>query len=94
MPTLEEAQSSNPADTLINVTHFGNDDLEIRVNASRAVRLAGFRPVPHISARRLSSKAQLVEFVHALEEPEVSSSVFVVGGDPHTPEARTRTPPR
>lgn len=86
VPALEEAQSSIPADTLINVTYLGNEDLDMRVNASRAVRLAHFRPVPHISARRLNSQAQLVEFLQRLEEAEVSSSVFVVGGDPHTPE--------
>ncbi|TFD59751.1 methylenetetrahydrofolate reductase [Cryobacterium sp. Hh7] len=86
VPALEEAQAGIPAGTRINVTYLGNEDLDMRVNAARAVRLANFKPVPHISARRLTSKAQLEEFLSRLQEAEVSSSVFVVGGDPHTPE--------
>lgn len=86
VPALEEAQGSIPLGSRINVTYLGNEDLDMRVNAARAVRLGQFTPVPHISARRLSSKEQLEEFLQRLQEAEVSSSVFVVGGDPHTPE--------
>ena len=86
VPALEDAQGSIPPGTRINVTYLGNEDLDMRVSASRAVRLAQFKPVPHISARRLTSQEQLEEFLGRLQEAEVSSSVFVVGGDPHTPE--------
>jgi methylenetetrahydrofolate reductase (NADPH) len=42
--------------------------------------------VPHISARRLSSRAQLEEFLDRLRDVGATEHVFVVGGDPATPE--------
>ena len=53
VPGLLEAKDSIPAGTRINVTFLGNEDLEMRVAAAKAVRELGFTPVPHISARRL-----------------------------------------
>ncbi|WP_396652826.1 methylenetetrahydrofolate reductase [Microbacterium sp. Marseille-Q6965] len=86
VPALLEAQSAIPAGTRINVTFLGNEDLEMRVTAAKAVKDAGFVPVPHVSARRLASPAQLEEFLAALREVGASTHVFVVGGDPATPE--------
>jgi methylenetetrahydrofolate reductase (NADPH) len=86
VPGLMEAKDSIPAGTKINVTFLGNEDLEMRVSAAKAVRDLGFLPVPHISARRLASRAQLEEFLSRLQDVGATESVFVVGGDPATPE--------
>lgn len=86
VPGLMEAKDSIPAGTKINVTFLGNEDLEMRVSAAKAVRELGFVPVPHISARRLSSRGQLEEFLSRLQDVGATESVFVVGGDPTTPE--------
>ena len=86
VPGLMEAKDSIPAGTKINVTFLGNEDLEMRVAAAKAVRDLGFVPVPHISARRLASRAQLEEFLSRLQDVGATDSVFVVGGDPTTPE--------
>ena len=86
VPGLMEAKDSIPAGTKINVTFLGNEDLEMRVAAAKAVRDLGFLPVPHISARRLASRAQLEEFLSRLQDVGATESVFVVGGDPATPE--------
>ena len=86
VPGLIEAKDSIPQGTKINVTFLGNEDLEMRVSAAKAVREMGFLPVPHISARRLSSQAQLEEFLSRLQDVGATESVFVVGGDPATPE--------
>lgn len=86
VPGLREAAHAIPQGTKINVTFLGNEDLEMRVSASKAVRELGFIPVPHISARRLSSQAQLEEFLAALQEVGATDSVFAVGGDPAEPE--------
>lgn len=83
---LREAASSIPAGTKINVTFLGNEDLQMRVNAAKVVKELGFVPVPHISARRLASEAQLREFLAALQEVGATEHVFAVGGDPATPE--------
>ncbi|PVW04077.1 5,10-methylenetetrahydrofolate reductase [Microbacterium sp. Gd 4-13] len=86
IPGLQEAQSTIPAGTKINVTFLGNEDLEMRVAASKAVVDMGFVPVPHISARRLSSQARLEEYLDRLQQVGASSNVFSVGGDPAEPE--------
>lgn len=86
VPGLREAKDSIPAGTKVNVTFLGNEDLEMRVDAAKAVRELGFIPVPHISARRLASRAQLEEFLGRLRDVGATEHVFVVGGDPTTPE--------
>lgn len=82
---LEEARDTIPQGTRINVTFLGNEDLGMRVAAARAVKRLGFVPVPHLSARRLPSRAALEEFLAALAEDGTSERVFVVGGDPAEP---------
>ena len=85
VPGLEEARHAIPAGTKINVTFLGNEDLEMRVAAAKAVRDFGFVPVPHISARRLKSQDQLEEFLGRLQEVGATEHVFSVGGDPAEP---------
>ncbi|MGQ4599040.1 methylenetetrahydrofolate reductase [Nocardia sp. R6R-6] len=86
VPGLLEAREAIPAGTRVNVTFLGNEDLDMRVTAAKAVNDAGFVPVPHISARRLKSQSQLEEFLDRLQQVGASEKVFVVGGDPTTPE--------
>ncbi|WP_406150779.1 methylenetetrahydrofolate reductase [Streptomyces sp. NBC_01012] len=83
---LEEAGPAIPAGTRINITFLGNEDLRTRLDAARAVRRLGFVPVPHVSARRLGSRAALEEFLAGLRADGTSADVFVVGGDPGRPE--------
>lgn len=83
---LREAAHAIPAGTRVNVTFLGNEDLRMRVEAAKAVRELGFVPVPHISARRLKSQAELEEFLGELQQVGASDHVLVVGGDPKEPE--------
>lgn len=75
-----------PTRTRVNVTFLGNEDLEMRASAVRAVRDAGLVPVAHLSARRLASQAALEEYLGRLQDLGASEHVFVVGGDPAQPE--------
>ncbi|MEV8541878.1 methylenetetrahydrofolate reductase [Streptomyces sp. NPDC051572] len=86
VPKLEEARDSIPQGTRINVTFLGNENLAMRLEASRAVKRLGFVPVPHISARRLGSRAEFEEFLAALRADGTGADVFTVGGDPAHPE--------
>ena len=86
VPKLEEARDSIPPGTRINVTFLGNENLAMRVEASRAVKRLGFVPVPHISARRLGSQGEFEEFLAALRADGTGANVFTVGGDPNRPE--------
>jgi len=83
---LHEAAGSIPPGTKINVTFLGNEDVDMRVAAAKAVKDLGFTPVPHISARRLQSQTQLEEFLGRLQDVGASEHVFAVGGDPADPE--------
>ncbi len=82
---LRTASPGIPTGTRINVTFLGNEDLPMRLMASKAVLEGGFQPVPHISARRLTSQDELEEFLGALRDAGASSSIFAVGGDPAEP---------
>ncbi|MFF5288567.1 methylenetetrahydrofolate reductase [Paractinoplanes globisporus] len=74
-----------PAGTRINVTFLGNEDLPMRVAAARAVKRLGCVPVPHVSARRLTSRTELADFLSALRAEGAAGEIFVVGGDPREP---------
>ncbi|GGU85924.1 methylenetetrahydrofolate reductase [Streptomyces filipinensis] len=86
VPRLEEACAGIPRGTRINITFLAGEDLGMRLAAARAVKRLGFVPVPHISARRLPSRAALEEFLAGLAEDGTAENVFVVGGDPARPE--------
>lgn len=85
IPALQAAASILPSGTPVNVTFLGNEDLAMRVAAAKAVKEAGLHPVPHISARRLSSAREFDDFLIALQAQHLSTQVFVVGGDPEEP---------
>ncbi|MER6348692.1 methylenetetrahydrofolate reductase [Streptomyces sp. NPDC001595] len=85
VPQLEQARHLIPAGTRINVTFLGNEDLRMRLDAARAVRRLGFVPVPHLSARRIASAAELEEFLAGLRAEAAAEHLFVVGGDPARP---------
>jgi len=70
-----------PEATPISITFLPGEDFESRVLAACRVREAGFTPVPHISARRLHSAAELDSFLVALTARASVDRVFVVGGD-------------
>jgi methylenetetrahydrofolate reductase (NADPH) len=82
---LAEARDSIPDGTRINVTFLANEDLPARLAAAKAVKDGGFVPVPHVSARRLTSRHMLEEFLAALEADGTGENVFAVGGDPSEP---------
>ncbi|MEU3984321.1 methylenetetrahydrofolate reductase [Streptomyces sp. NPDC026672] len=86
VPGLEEAGAGIPLGTRINITYLATEDLDTRLAAARAVKRLGFVPVPHVSARRLASRADLERFLEALAADGTGENVFVVGGDPVRPE--------
>ncbi|MFJ5928020.1 methylenetetrahydrofolate reductase [Kitasatospora sp. NPDC092948] len=86
VPKLEEAAGLIPQGTRINVTFLGNENLQLRLEAARAVKRLGFQPVPHISARRLASQADFELFLAGLQADGTEADVFTVGGDPSRPD--------
>lgn len=64
--SLTDAAPMIPAGTPISVTYLPGENMPARVAAAQAVKSLGFVPVPHISARRILSKEDLVEFLTVL----------------------------
>lgn len=85
VPHLLGARDTIPQGTRINVTFLENEEPEVRIEAARAVRESGFIPVPHLSARRLTSQTMLEDYLGALQAVGAADEVFAVGGDPSTP---------
>ncbi|NJP94826.1 methylenetetrahydrofolate reductase [Nonomuraea sp. FMUSA5-5] len=82
---LEKAAGLLPAGTRVNVTFLAGEDSALRVHAARVIRRLGFRAVPHVSARRLTSERELMRYLSALADAGAAEEVCVVGGDPARP---------
>jgi methylenetetrahydrofolate reductase (NADPH) len=83
---LEEAAGVIPPGTHISVTFLPGEDFAARVRAAKAVKRLGFLPVPHLSARRIKSQAELEQILDAVANEIQTDHVFVVAGDPPRPE--------
>ncbi|MGA1838081.1 methylenetetrahydrofolate reductase [Herbiconiux sp. 11R-BC] len=75
-----------PPGTTVNIGYIDLEDLTARVDAVRAVARAGWTPMPHVSARRLSSAGELSRYLDLLQGEGATAQVFVVGGDPSEPQ--------
>jgi methylenetetrahydrofolate reductase (NADPH) len=82
---LEAAAAIIPQGTKIPVTFLPGEDMTSRVAAAVRVRDFGFIPIPHISARRIASQAELEAFLAALQAEAQIDHAFVVAGDPPQP---------
>jgi len=82
---LTKAAPHIPPATPIAVTFLPGESLEARITATKAVRSLGFEPMPHFSARRLTS---FEEFKAYLQQATAEAGVkrcFVIAGDSAEP---------
>jgi methylenetetrahydrofolate reductase (NADPH) len=82
---LEQAADVIPQGTKIPVTFLPGETFEMRIAAAKRVRELGFLPIPHISARRLSSQEELEGYLADLQREVGTDHAFVVAGDPPQP---------
>lgn len=83
---LAPAKAVIPAGTPVHLAFPDGADLAERVSTARAIKEAGFMPMPIIAARRLRSQQMLREYLAALRVADASESVQVVAGDPGQPQ--------
>ena len=81
-----EAKANIAPGTRINVTFLGNEAPGERVNTAKTVKDSGFIPVPHLAARRIKSTEEFTSILTSLQEAGVSEHLFLIAGDPATPE--------
>lgn len=82
---LENAAHMIPQGTLISVTFLPGAEYEDRARAAKRIQELGFKPVPHLSARRLMDAADLRTYLDMLKGVIDFKHVFVIAGDPNEP---------
>ncbi len=83
--SLREAAPLIPPETPIAVTFLPGEDVGARVRATVAVRELGFEPMPHFSARRITSEDDFEGYLRQVVEQAGVSRAFIVAGDPPAP---------
>lgn len=84
--SLREAAPLIPVDTPVAVTFLPGEDAEARVAAAVAVRELGFEPMPHFSARRITSQDHFEDYLDAVVRQAGVTRCFIVAGDPPEPQ--------
>ncbi|WP_425479870.1 methylenetetrahydrofolate reductase [Xanthomonas maliensis] len=82
---LTAAASRIPPGTTIAIPWLPGQDDGARLAAARAVRMLGFEPMPHLSARRIGSLAALDRFIGRATTEAGVQRCLVIAGDPSTP---------
>ncbi|MGE8641869.1 MAG: methylenetetrahydrofolate reductase, partial [Achromobacter sp.] len=85
IPALTAAASRILPGSTISIPYLPGQDDDARLAAARAVRGLGFVPMPHLSARRIASLAELDAFVKRAVAEAGVERCFVIAGDPSTP---------
>lgn len=84
--SLRDAAPLIPAETPIAITYLPGEEVEARVAATVAVRELGFEPMPHFSARRITSEDDFESYLKAVVEKAGVRRCFIVAGDPPEPQ--------
>lgn len=85
IPALTAAASRILPGSTISIPYLPGQDNDARLAAARAVRALGLEPMPHLSARRIASLAELDSFVKRAVAEAGVERCFVIAGDPPTP---------
>ena len=83
---LREAAPLIRPKTQVAITFLPGEEMEQRVAAAILVRELGFEPIVHLSARRLTSEAELDKYLSDITSKAGVKRVFVIAGDPPEPE--------
>jgi len=83
---LRDAAALIPVDTPVAITFLPGEEAEARVAAAVAVREMGFEPMPHFSARRITSQDHFEDYLEAVVREAGVSRCFIVAGDPPEPQ--------
>lgn len=83
---LREAAPLVTPGTPVAVTFLPGEEARARVEAAKAVRALGFEPMPHFSARRITSREAFESYLDAVVREAGVKRCFVIAGDPPEPE--------
>lgn len=83
---LAELSDAVPKGTIISVPFLSTESDADRIAAARMTRQAGYEPMPHIAARRLSSEAALSAMLSDLVNEAQVSRLLILAGDADPPK--------
>ncbi|HFF3758975.1 methylenetetrahydrofolate reductase [Stenotrophomonas forensis] len=80
LPALRAEADRIAPGTIISIPYLASEDDNARLAAARIVRQLGFEPMPHLSARRIESRAALERFMQrAASEAGVERCLLIAG---------------
>lgn len=79
-----------PAGTKVYVNHLPRNALSETLKSLEALNAAGLEPVPHIAARRVTSRAALKAFLQRAVDEAGVRKVLLIGGDDPQPSGPYR----
>ncbi|MCG6952779.1 MAG: methylenetetrahydrofolate reductase [Betaproteobacteria bacterium] len=79
-----------PAGTKVYVNHLPRNALSETLRSLEALRTAGLEPVPHVAARRVSSRATLKRFLQQAVDAAGVRKILLIGGDDPQPSGPYR----
>jgi methylenetetrahydrofolate reductase (NADPH) len=85
IPALRAAAPRIAPETPIAITFLPNEMMDARIAAAAEVRALGFEPMPHLSARRITSHEELEQIVARTVAEAGVKRMFLVAGDPPVP---------
>ena len=78
---LSSLQDNFDRGTHVTITFLPGDDYRRNVETARALRRAGYNPVPHIAAREMPSREVLDDFLTRARGEADVSRILVIAGD-------------
>lgn len=84
-PALREAAAAIAPETPIAITFLPHEAMDARIAAAVDARALGFEPMPHLSARRITSQDELEQTIARSVAQAGVKRVFLVAGDPPVP---------
>ena len=78
---LQELRDNFAAGTEVTITFLSGDTYRHTIETATALRRAGYRPVPHIAARELPSRAALDDYLARARGEADVERVLLIAGD-------------
>ena len=85
LEALRQAAPHVAPGTPVSVTFLATETVDQRMAAAALVRTLGLEPMPHLSARRIASEAELEAMVSRAVAEAGARRMFLVAGDPPVP---------
>lgn len=85
MPALRAEADRIAPGTTISIPYLASEDDDARLAAVCTVRELGFEPMPHLSARRIGSRAALERFLERAANEAGVAKCLLIAGDLSTP---------